>query len=115
MGKKMDSNDVVSINHLRKILIKDRKDSNDLRAEKVRSELDPRAMIEELTHLCEESKTCKLEDLERLKFRAGVVTTLLKKCLPDLRSLEVKEKQQTHSKLILEFPAIDSTSNKEAD
>jgi hypothetical protein len=102
-----------SITNVRKILIADRKDSNDLRAEQVRASLNPAALVEELHQLCEESKICEIEDLERLKFRAGVVTTILKKCLPDLRSLEVKEKEKNYSRLIIEMKTPHNTSTSD--
>jgi hypothetical protein len=94
---------------LRRMLIRDRKDANDLRAEQVRAQLDPTIMLTELTILCEESKTCTIEDLERLKFRASIVTTMLKKCLPDLKSVEVVEKATKTSKLIIEMSPIDGS------
>lgn len=98
---------MITESELRKMLVEDRKVANDLKAEQVRASLDPKIMLTELANLCEESKTCDIEDLERLKFRASIVTTMLKKCLPDLKSIEVKEKPNNFSKLIVEMSPID--------
>lgn len=96
-----------SIANIQKIMILDRKNQNDLRAEQVRASLDPKALIEELCVISEDSKVCPLEDLERLKLRSSICLSILKKCLPDLRSLEVTEKEKKYSKLIIEMPYVD--------
>jgi hypothetical protein len=72
-----------------------------LRAEELREKLDPEAAITELHGLMHEADTCLIEDLPRLKFKAEILTTILKKCMPDLRSLEVKEKSSSQNVLTI--------------
>lgn len=81
-----------------------------LRAEELREKLDPEAAILGLLQLGEESKTCDLVDLPRLQFRASILTTVLRKCMPDLKALEVKEKQSNFMKLIID---MDNDINEE--
>lgn len=74
-----------------------------LRAEELREKLDPEAAIVGLMDLAEQSKTCELKDLDRLKFQSDILTTILKKCMPDLKSLEVKEKNSSATTLIIDM------------
>lgn len=74
-----------------------------LRAEELREKLDPEAAIIDLMSLGEQSKTCELADLPRLKFQADILTTILRKCMPDLKTLEVKEKNSSATTLIIDM------------
>jgi hypothetical protein len=84
-------------------LLSEKKVKAGLRAEELRDKLDPEAAIIELLALGEEAKTCDLADLPRLQFRASLVTTILKKCMPDLRSLEVRDGNQKTTTLIIDM------------
>ena len=85
-----------------------------LRAEELRERLDPESAIIGLLALGEEAKTCEMVDLPRLQFRATILTTILRKCMPDLKSLEVKERQSNFMKLVIDMDGAiahdDSTS-----
>lgn len=74
-----------------------------LRAEELREKLDPEALVIQLMNLVKEADDTKVEDIPKLKFKADVLTTVLKKCMPDLRSLEVKETDNKHNTLIIEM------------
>lgn len=74
-----------------------------LRAEELREQLDPGAAIKGLLDLGEQSKSCELEDLPRLQFQANILTTILRKCMPDLKALEVKEKANNFTRLIIDL------------
>ena len=74
-----------------------------LRAEELREKLDPEAAIIDLMSLGEQAKTCELVDLPRLKFQADILTTILRKCMPDLKTLEVKEKNSSATTLIIDM------------
>lgn len=85
-----------------------------LRAEELREKLDPEAAISGLLSLGKEAETCDLVDLPRLQFRASILTTILRKCMPDLKALEVKEKSNDFSRLIIDFGDEADDANGEA-
>jgi hypothetical protein len=74
-----------------------------LRAEELREKLDPESAIVGLLSLGEEAKSCELVDLPRLQFRATILTTILKKCMPDLRSLEVSTDKLKTTTLVIDM------------
>ena len=74
-----------------------------LRAEELREKLDPESAVIGLLELGHQSKTCSIEDLTMLKFQADVLTTILLKCMPDLKTLEIKEKSSSATTLIIEM------------
>lgn len=78
-----------------------------LRAEQLREKLDPEALIIQLLSLVNEADSTKVEDIPKLKFKADVLTTVLKKCMPDLRSLEIKESDNKHNTLIIDMKRDD--------
>jgi hypothetical protein len=84
-------------------ILSEKKVKAGLRAEELREKLDPEAAIIELVSLGNEAKVCDLQDLPRLQFRATILTTILKKCMPDLRSLEVKNDSQKTATLIIDM------------
>ena len=82
-----------------------------IRAEELREKLDPESAILGLLSLGEEAKTCELEDLPRLQFRASILTTVLRKCMPDLKALEVKEQTNNFARLIIDLGNDDESSD----
>ena len=98
---------------MRKEILAEKKVKAGIRAEEVREMLDPKALIESLLLLVESADYVSVEDLPRLKFKADIYTTVLKKCMPDLRSLEIKESASKHQTLIIEMGSskVDSYSD----
>jgi hypothetical protein len=88
-------------------VLSDKKVKAGLRAEELREKLDPEAAVIGLMNLGEEAKICDIADLPRLQFRAQVLTTILKKCMPDLRSLEVKGDSSKVATLIIDMTRSD--------
>ncbi len=84
-------------------VLSDKKVKAGLRAEELRESLDPGAAIQGLLNLGEESRTCDLSDLPRLQFQASILTTILRKCMPDLKALEVKEKANNFTRLVIDL------------
>lgn len=84
-------------------VLSDKKVKAGLRAEELRETLDPGAAIQGLLNLGEQSKTCELEDLARLQFQANILTTILRKCMPDLKALEIKEKANNFTRLVIDL------------
>jgi hypothetical protein len=85
------------------MILADKRVKAGLRAEELREKLDPEAAIKGLIELGEQSKTCELEDLPRLKFQSEVLTTILRKCMPDLKTLEIKERNGNATTLIIDM------------
>jgi hypothetical protein len=85
------------------MILADKKMKAGLRAEELREKLDPEAAVVGLLDLGQQAKTCDIEDLPRLKFQAEVLTTILRKCMPDLRTLEIKEKSSNSTTLIIDM------------
>jgi hypothetical protein len=88
---------------LQKTLLNYKKEKNLLKAEEVRSAIDIEACIAKLTNLYERAEVCDLEDIDRLRFQASIVTTILKKALPDLKAIEISEKPNNAKKLIIDL------------
>ena len=88
---------------LKALLIKNRKEDMAIKAEDMRARLDPEQLINQLLSLYVEADIADQERLEQLKFKANIVNGLLKKCLPDLRSLEISEKANNSSRLIIDI------------
>lgn len=76
-----------------------------LRAEDLREKIDPEPIIQQMLQLVHEADRIPVEDIPRLKFKADVLATILKKVMPDLRSLEVTERESKHSTLIIQMPS----------
>lgn len=72
-----------------------------LRAEELREQMNPQVIMQALLDLTDEADGTKIKNLPRLKFKADIYTTLLKKCMPDLRSLEIKESSSAKSSLTI--------------
>lgn len=86
----------------RKVLA-DKRVKAGLRAEELRERMDPEPIVLQLLALVNEADRTNVVDIPRLKFKADVLTTILKKVMPDLRSLEVTEKDSKHSTLIIQM------------
>jgi hypothetical protein len=84
-------------------VLSEKKVKTGIRAEELREKLDPEAAIVGLMNLGEQAKTCLLEDIPRLQFQAQILTTILKKCMPDLRTLEVKGDGNKATTLIIDM------------
>ena len=74
-----------------------------LKTEELREKIDPEPIIKGLLTLVGDADTCELVDLPRLRFKADVMFGILKKVMPDLRSLEVSEKDNKRSTLIIQM------------
>ena len=66
------------------------KTKSDLKAERIREKLDPEQFLDALSEIIQISVDCKIGELSRLKFQSDIYLALLKKCLPDLKAIEVK-------------------------
>jgi hypothetical protein len=80
-----------------------------LRAEELRERMDPEPIIKQMLALVREADNVEVADIPRLKFKADVLTTILKKVMPDLRSLEVTEKDSKHSTLIIQMEGFNKS------
>lgn len=70
-------------------LLKHQRYQNALRSEEVRETLDPASLITDLYEYRDQLKDCLEEDIPRIKEQVSITNALLKKCLPDLKALEV--------------------------
>ena len=93
----------IDFNALNKTILAEKKAINGLKAEELRNKLDPEALIIAMLDLVKEADITSVEDLPRLQFKASIYTTILRKCMPDLRSLEVKESDNKHATLIIDM------------
>ena len=102
---------------LEKALLRINKLENENRAEEVRAKLDPEAYIEGLQELMQESRVIDtdLMKLQRLKFQADIYLALLKKCLPDLKALEVIADKGKPLPLAINFEVEDARKDAEAE
>lgn len=100
----------LSVTELRALIIKNDKEQVQIRAEELRVRMDPGAIMSEMIALYQEADGADEERLEQLKFKSGILSLMLKKCMPDLRSLEVTEKSQNFSKLIIDLQRDSSSS-----
>ena len=80
-----------------------------LRAEELRERIDPEPIIKQMLSLVHEANRVPVEDIPRLVFKANTLNMILKKVMPDLRSLEVSERDNKHSTLIIQMePSVQS-------
>lgn len=102
---------------LEKALLRINKLENENRAEEVRAKLDPEAYIEGLQELLTASKVIDtdLMKLQRLKFQADIYLALLKKCLPDLKALEIVADKGKPLPLAINFEVEDARKDAEAE
>jgi uncharacterized radical SAM superfamily protein len=93
----------IDFNALNRTILVEKKVKNGIKAEELREKLDPEAIIVAMLDLVKEADRVKVEDIPKLQFKAQVYTTILKKCMPDLRSLEVKENDSKTATLIIDM------------
>ena len=86
-----------------KSILADKKLKAGLRAEELREKLDPEAIIGMMQSLLVEADTIDILELPRVKLKHEILSSILKKCMPDLRSLEVKEKDSQTTTLIIDM------------
>jgi hypothetical protein len=101
----------MSAEELRNFVIKRDKEQVLANAEDLRSRMDPSALMQQMLGLYTEADCADEERLEQLKFKAGILTVMLKKCMPDLRALEVAEKSNNYSKLIIDLQRSESSAS----
>lgn len=100
---KMFEDSYVDYDALRKQALARKKVKAGLKAEEVRNKMEPDKYVKALEQLLIEANNTSVDDMPRLKFKADVLTTLLKKCMPDLRSLEIKETDNNRKTLVIDL------------
>jgi hypothetical protein len=93
----------VSPARLREIVLQSREKQATDAARIAREQLNPAELIGQMLDLAQEADYADAERLEQLKFKADVFKTVLKKCMPDLRSTEVTERSQKTSRLVIDM------------
>ena len=88
---------------LRRVVLAQKRVKAGLRAEELREQMDPQAIMAALISLADQADNTPVEEIPRLKFKADIYTTVLKKCMPDLRSLEIKENESAKSTLVIQM------------
>jgi len=96
----MNSNILTQVN---KIILSEKRVKSGLRAEELREQMDPKALMASMLTLVADADHVAIVDLPRLRFKADIYTSLLKKCMPDLRSLEIKENDSAKSVLTIQI------------
>jgi len=96
-------NEIIDWPSIEKTVLSQKKVKAGLRAEELRERLDPEPIVKQLLSLVQEADRVSVDDIPRLKFKADVMFGILKKVMPDLRSLEVTEKESKHSTLIIQM------------
>ena len=76
-----------------KSLVTLRKHKNALSAEKTRSQMSPNELVEDLYNYRELVMTADIADLPRIDKQIGITVQLLRKCMPDLKAVEVKTQE----------------------
>lgn len=84
-------------------ILNEQKVKTGLKTEELRDRIDPEPIVQGLLQLVTDADTADLVDLPRLRFKADVLFGVLKKVMPDLRSLEVSEKDNKRSTLIIQM------------
>ena len=79
------------------------------KASEVRDSIDVQGCLNSLFEILELAKTCELEELERLKFQASIIQSVLKKALPDLKAIEITEHSFKHNRLTIDLSGIQRT------
>lgn len=102
-------NDIIDWPSIEKRVLTQKRIKSGLRAEELRERIDPEPILKELLSLVSEADRTPVEDIPRLVFKANTLNMVLKKVMPDLRSLEVAEKENKHSTLIIQMePSVQS-------
>ena len=82
------------------------------KANEIRESINVQGCLNLLAGLLQESRTCELAELERLRFQSDIITKILKKALPDLKSIEITENQFKHHRLTIDFSGITPNANE---
>ena len=88
---------------IEKQVLSQKKVKSGLRAEELRERIDPEPIIKQMLSLVHEADRTPVDEIPRLVFKANTLNMILKKVMPDLRSLEVSEKDNKHSTLIIQM------------
>ncbi len=96
-------NEVIDWTAVERQVLSQKKVKSGLRAEELRERIDPEPIIRQMLSLVNEADRTPVEDIPRLVFKANTLNMILKKVMPDLRSLEVSEKDNKHSTLIIQM------------
>jgi hypothetical protein len=96
-------NEVIDWTAIERQVLSQKKVKSGLRAEELRERIDPEPIIRQMLSLVNEADRTPVEDIPRLVFKANTLNMILKKVMPDLRSLEVSEKDNKHSTLIIQM------------
>jgi hypothetical protein len=94
--------ETIAFQHSKSVLAQ-KKVKAGLRAEELREKLDPEAIICKLEALLVECDTVPILELPRVKLKQEILAVILRKCMPDLRNLEVKEKDGQATTLIIDM------------
>ena len=93
----------VNWQQIERIILGEQRVKTGLKTEELREKIDPEPIIQGLLQLVSDADSVDLVDLPRLRFKADVMFGVLKKVMPDLRSLEVSEKDSKRSTLIIQM------------
>lgn len=96
-------NEIIDWPSIEKQVLSQKRVKSGLRAEELRERIDPEPIIKQLLSLVNEADRTPVEEIPRLVFKANTLNMVLKKVMPDLRSLEVSEKDNKHSTLIIQM------------
>jgi hypothetical protein len=117
----LDYGQHITVEDLRKSLIREKQVKNNLRAETLRESLDPEAILTQLFEVVIMTKTCDKDEVAALSLRTNILLAILKKCLPDLKQVEVKGLNTKNSTLTIDLtrsslvPSDWEEENKEGD
>jgi hypothetical protein len=78
------------------------KEDNALRAEQLRENIDTGAILDELAVVYDSIDEIEIRELPRLALKSNILLALLKKTIPDLKAVEIKEKINNYSRLIIQ-------------
>ena len=87
-------------------LIKEQEKAKEYSAEEIRKLIDPAASINALADILVQADTVDLMDLPRLRLKMDIHIAMLKKTIPDLKALEIKERKQTKARLVIEHATL---------
>lgn len=79
---------------------------NGLKAEELREKIDPEPIVQALLSLVNQADLVDIDDLPRLRLKSDILFGVLKKVMPDLRALEVSEKEKKQSTLIIQMEPL---------
>jgi len=82
------------------------------KASEVRESINVQGCLNLLAGLLQESRTCDLDQLERLRFQADIINKILKKALPDLKAIEITENKFNHRRLTIDFTGLTANADE---